>query len=408
MPRYRSRQIETESVNPRLLRRGAVKRQHLTRWAVGADELAPGIIGDTHINPTAIQQIIQGAQAGKLLVMSASAASVDDGGDYLTFDTVVAVKGFSPEPTAGDSWVHPVEGVYVLDYEHVWDTFDEGGTIEVEVDGELLAEGTIASGTVGLEGRGTIVYYAPGSSTGKIKVTQGSGSAQDCDAVMRLAITDPITEDVPAWEKVFTGDVYDLVFDGTNWWTTNGGNATVTKRDTAFASVTTFSADANQARGITFDGTDLWVTGDGNPGSERISEHSVAGALLSSFNTGPNTDGNTGLAWDGSQLWLVWSTTGVADAERWTTAGVMSSSFSLPGTPGDCQGAAYFGGALYVVDMTASLLRIFQPDGVALGTIDLSGAVTAPTGAWIASDGTLYVSKDGDGIYRRSARLAPI
>ncbi len=47
MPRYRSRQIETESVNPRLLRRGAVTRQHISRWAVGHDELAPGVDGTT-------------------------------------------------------------------------------------------------------------------------------------------------------------------------------------------------------------------------------------------------------------------------------------------------------------------------------------------------------------------------
>lgn len=132
--------------------------------------------------------------SAQLLVMSATADSVASGGDYVAFGSVVARHGFTGVPVdAGTSWMHPVSGVYGLTYEHAWDSYTGGGTVALEVDGTLIPEGTIMAGTAGQEGRGTIFYVAESGQVGKIKVTQSSGSAQTCDALVRVVITDPKT-----------------------------------------------------------------------------------------------------------------------------------------------------------------------------------------------------------------------
>lgn len=336
--------------------------------------------------------------AARLLVLSASGASVASGGDVVTFDTIVTRRDF-PD-AGGDDWTHPVTGVYVLDYEHAWDTYDEAGTIELELDGVARPEGMIGSGASGTEGRGTIIYYAEGGSIGKIRVTQTSGSDQTFDATLRLGITDPAlgsVADSDEWTLEFAADVYDLTFDGTNWWTTNAG-VTVAERDASGAVVSSFSVAGELiiGRGITFDGTDLWVAGDSSP-DELLVRYSTAGADLTVIATGSGLDGNHGAAWDGSHVWLMED---LADeAQRFTTAGVEVSSFSVVD---GCRGCAWFASRLYVVDSPNSLLLIFDAAGVAAGSIDLSTAVANPTGVWIAPDGTLYISKDGDGVYRRN------
>lgn len=194
MARIRSRQVETESVNQRMLRRGAVKRQHLTRWAVGHDELAPGVVGDTHLHPSTVERITEvaaGAGVGQLLVVSATGQSFASGGDYVAADSIVYQHGFDEVVAAGDSIVWPVDAVGEIQVEFAWDTYDGGGTIEIEVDGTVPAWGLIGEGTSGSEGckrRG--VHIAEGAVV-KVKVTQGSGSAKTGDVLVEFSIPDP-------------------------------------------------------------------------------------------------------------------------------------------------------------------------------------------------------------------------
>jgi hypothetical protein len=194
MTRYRSRQAETEDVNPRRLRRGSVFRQHLTRWAVGHDELAPGIVGDIHLHPTTIETIREiggGSGVGQLLVLSATAVDIDDEG-YVTFDTISHQKGFADVTAAGDSVIWPVSAVGGVIVTFAWATFTGGGTIEVEVDGAVPAWGTVAAGASGSEGRGEIGVDIAEGSTVRLKVTHGEVAAQTATVTMYLKVEDPL------------------------------------------------------------------------------------------------------------------------------------------------------------------------------------------------------------------------
>lgn len=341
----------------------------------------------------------ESAGSAQLLTMSATGASVASGGDLVTFDTIVEQRGFSGVVVqVGDGWVHPISGVYALVYEHAWDTYEDGGTIELLLDGAVHR--TITSGGTGARSFDVIAYYAEAGQVGGIRVTQISGSAQTCDAAVQIFVTDPTQADQPEnWRLQYSGDTWGIVFDGTHWWTTNAGDGTVTKRDTSGAAVASFSAALDKARGVTSDGADLWIAGDDTPnGNEEILRHATDGTLEATVVTGPSSDSNAGLAWDGSHLWLVEDAAN--RAERYTTAGVLDTSFALPASV--WAGVAIHDGDLFIVDSTNATLERYTPAGVWVDTIDLSGAGSTPTDVWIDADGALYVAVDGDGVYRRN------
>lgn len=215
MARLRSREAETEDVNPRRLQRGAVKRTHLSRWAVGRDELAPGIVGDIHLDPSVhetIREVAAGTGEGQLLLLSATGDSFASGGDYVTTDTIEYQHGFAGVTAAGDSILWPTDAVGTIQVEFTWDTYTGGGTVEVEVDGTVPDWGLIGSGASGQTGckrRG--VHISEGAAV-KIKVTQSSGSAQTGDVTLEFAILDPAhdpTLTTPAEPVVPPGEITD-------------------------------------------------------------------------------------------------------------------------------------------------------------------------------------------------------
>lgn len=218
MARHRSREAETEDVNPRRLRRGAVKRTHIGRWAVGHDELAPGVVGPGHLQPTVIETIREvGATAGvgQILLASATAQAFASGGDYVTTDAIEYQFGFADVVAAGDSIVWPVDAVGEVQVEFKWDTYEGGGTIEIEVDGAVPAWGLVGTGNVGSEGckrRG--VHIAEGSVV-KVKVTQTSGEAQTGDVTVEFSIPDP-TLTVPAPDPTPVLDSFDRANNATS------------------------------------------------------------------------------------------------------------------------------------------------------------------------------------------------
>ena len=132
------------------------------------------------------------SNSAHLLVMSVPDDSIANGGDYAAFNRTLAQHGFGTVSGADQQWTHPVSGVYVLMYEHAWDTYDGGGTIQFELDGVIPAHGMIAQGSTGRVGQGSIVYYADADAVGKIKVTQSSGAAQTCSSTVRIALPDPV------------------------------------------------------------------------------------------------------------------------------------------------------------------------------------------------------------------------
>lgn len=194
MARNRSRDSETEDVNQRRLRRGAIHRQHLSRWAVGKDELAPGIVGDIHLHPTTretIREIGSGAGVGQLLVRSVVGQSFASGGDYVAPDATIYQHGFDEVVSATDVVVWPVDAVGEIQVEFAWDTYEGGGTIEIEVDGAVPTWGLIAEGSVGQVGcKRRSVHIAEGAVV-RVKVTQTSGSAQTGSVLTEYSIPDP-------------------------------------------------------------------------------------------------------------------------------------------------------------------------------------------------------------------------
>lgn len=194
MARLRSRQAETEDVNPRRLQRGAVKRQHISRWAVGRDELAPGVVDHNHLDPSVhetIREVAAGTGEGQLLLVEAAGQSFASGGAYVDADSIVYQHGFDEVTAAGDTIIWPTDAVGEIQVEFAWDTYTGGGTVEVEVNGTVPDWGLIGSGSSGQTGckrRG--VHIAEGDAV-KIKVTQSSGSAKTADVLVEFAILDP-------------------------------------------------------------------------------------------------------------------------------------------------------------------------------------------------------------------------
>ncbi len=133
------------------------------------------------------------SSAAQLLVMSATGDSIASGGDYVEFDTILSRHGFDGVIVAvGDAWMHPVTGVYVLTYDHEWDSYTGGGSVEMTLDAEVISGGqVIESASSGQVGGGTIAYHAAEGQVGRIKVTQSSGSAQTCDATAWISLPDP-------------------------------------------------------------------------------------------------------------------------------------------------------------------------------------------------------------------------
>ena len=136
--------------------------------------------------------------AAQLLCLSVMADSIAPGGDHVAFDQVLAQQGFSNvSPPSGGAWVHPIGAVYTITYEHVWDGFEGGGLIEVELDGVTDLARTLAAGDVGDRCQATLSYVAAAGQVGRIKVTQGDADPQVCAATVWVAVPDPASEEDP-------------------------------------------------------------------------------------------------------------------------------------------------------------------------------------------------------------------
>ena len=197
----------------------------------------------------------------------------------------------------------------------------------------------------------------------------------------------------PEWIKVSSVGAWDIHFDGTSWWTTGGDSETVSEYDAEWALQSSFDANyaGNQVRGITSDGTDLWVLGDDSASSDTVKRVSTAGVLQSSFGSGFVS--GQGVAFDGTDLWV--SGFNPTEMYRYTTGGTKQATLAL-----EAFGLAINDGKLVMVAQSDSSVQVRQTDGTLLKTVDTSGAAADITGVWVADDGTLYVSKDGVGVWR--------
>lgn len=372
----------------------------LSRVGAGVGGVIGGVTQSALADPT---QDTDNTGDAQLLVLTTTGDSIASTGDHVTFDTILVRHGFSGVPVeVGDAWTHPLTGVYVIDYEHAWDTFEGGGTVELELDGSVPADGTVGSGSSGQYGRATHLYYAEAGQVGRIKITHADASAQTCDVTLRVALPDPSAPTSDQWVKEFDADAWGIVKVGSSWWTTEGDSGlTVSERDLDGTELSSFEATEvdgpdTRVRGITHDGTDLWVMGD----EEIVGRYTTAGVWQQSIDLDATWAEGTGMgvAFDGADLWLVGDNTD--QLRRYSTAGAHELTVSLPSGAVYC-GATVYADQVYVVDQTNQQLLVYDLDGTSAGTVDISNAVDGPTGVWISDAGTLYISKDGDGVYRR-------
>lgn len=143
--RIRSRSVETESVNQRMLRRGAVKRQHINRWAVGERELAPGIVGGTHLAPSSIERIreIVGEGDGLSIALTNAGQTIPNGGAALELTSAAAglrPAGFEAVAFPTTSIVFPASRVASVLVRFQWDDWRHGGTVRLMRDGTVVDE----------------------------------------------------------------------------------------------------------------------------------------------------------------------------------------------------------------------------------------------------------------------------
>lgn len=132
------------------------------------------------------------ADNAQLLCMSATGASISPGGGYVTFDSILDQYQFGTVASAGSSWVHPITAVYHIDYEHIWNTYQGGGTIDLELDGIAVPARRIGAGSAWQAGgRDGLSYYAQAGQVGRIKVTHSDPSNQVCNAAVWISVSDP-------------------------------------------------------------------------------------------------------------------------------------------------------------------------------------------------------------------------
>ncbi len=111
-------------------------------------------------------------------------------------------------------------------------------------------------------------------------------------------------------------------------WVVDASFDRVRKLDPAtFAEVASFSTPGSEPCGIAFDGAHLWLT---DPWAQETYKLTTAGAIVDQF---PIPDvRRMGLEWD-PRAGVLWMPSGAADVSRYTTAGAIDHSATLPGLP---------------------------------------------------------------------------
>lgn len=176
------------------------------------------------------EELIARSGIGQVLSISGDAVSVASGGDYLALTGIVHQFGFAAGVSAdGKTVTWPASAVGEIQVEMEWDTYQGGGTIELEIDGVVPSWGVLAEGTSGQRGcKRRTVNIVEGALV-KVKVTQSSGSAQTCSALAEFAIPDPtgvrqttstlITDRIPerlasSAGETFFDQSFSVVWDG--------------------------------------------------------------------------------------------------------------------------------------------------------------------------------------------------
>lgn len=181
-----------------------------------------------------------------------------------------------------------------------------------------------------------------------------------------------------------------IAFDGTNMWTANNGDDSVTKV-TPTGIMTTYSGTGSAPRGIAFDGTNMWTAnyGTGGSGSGGVTKITPSGTM-NSYNSA--SYGPISIIFDGTHLWV----------PQYNDISV--AKITLTGTPlgsyGDTMGnpisIAHAGGNIYwIVNQGGSTSFCVDRFEVNTSWSTFCGSGSTPFGA--AFDGTNLWTADQDG-----------
>lgn len=218
MTRNRSRQAETESVNQRMLRRGAVKRQHIGRWAIGSTELAPGVVLDVHLGPQIINEgnltpgVIEMFRLGETITVEATFEVPVDGA-LIEWDTLIAQRGFPAVTLPTTTLEVSKDNAYydLAEVELSWDDdWARFATVEARVNGTAMRTWTAQRGGATVPFTVPLSVRTPGDLV-SIFLDHGDAAPHTITARATLQLIDGAGDAAP------TPDVVLLTYEATGW-----------------------------------------------------------------------------------------------------------------------------------------------------------------------------------------------
>jgi hypothetical protein len=151
--------------------------------------------------------------------------------------------------------------------------------------------------------------------------------------------------------------------------------------------ISSFASPDVYPNGLAWDGTNLWLLGGSSDGFYKLDPSD--GTVLDSFIPSEPTENAHGCTFDGTNLWGNWGDTEVYE---YTTSGTLVSQFS---SVNDTFGLAFDGTNLWISSHNNNIYE-YQTDGTQLGSF--SSPISNPDD--LAFDGTHIWIPAGTDIYR--------
>ena len=177
------------------------------------------------------------------------------------------------------------------------------------------------------------------------------------------------------------GSPYGIAFDGTNMWTANPYDSSVTKI-TPTGGMTTYKGTGNRPYSIAFDGTNMWTA---NWGDSSVTKITPTGVMTTYSGTGRYPEA---IAFDGTNMWTANANDSISSVTRITLTGTMTT---YKGTGIGPVGIAFDGINMWTANYGGSVTKV-TPTG---SMTTYSGTGKGPNA--IAFDGTNMWTANVDG-----------
>jgi hypothetical protein len=193
-----------------------------------------------------------------------------------------------------------------------------------------------------------------------------------------------------------------IAWDGTYFWVAGNNSTKVLKYNSSGVFVSSFSisSQVSTPNGIINDGTYIWVL---DSYTNKVHKYSQAGVYQNVFWTTSEGVESKGLTFDGTHVWVSDQSTGYANHDKYTVAGVYTGvTFSSYAQYQYGRSLAWTGSHFWVADVN-SFISKYTSSGVYTGiTINVSSVATQLSGITY-KDGSLFLLSDGtDKVYQYS------